>query len=283
MPTSQYVNHSYSAETLHLQSEVLSAGYSFHTKPFYQTRNKGRTFLFRLQTEGVCRALIGGKMERIEPGDILLCKPEDPYELLVDAEIQSNGLLLTSSGDYYVFCSGSWVEHWWQRAPKPQKVRIPLYEGILTIWTQLGIEHSKQGTKSNDMIDYLLRIICLHIDRALHEQSAHPQSPNSFLAYRMKHFIEEHASSPITLEQVAKFAGLSVSRAVHLYKEVFGQSMMQHAIHVRLSIAKERIQYSELTLEQVAESCGFASYSYFHRTFRAHFGQSPKSFRQNHY
>jgi AraC family transcriptional regulator of arabinose operon len=55
---------------------------------------------------------------------------------------------------------------------------------------------------------------------------------------------------------------------------------MQHAILVRLNIAKERILYSSFTLEQIAESCGYASYSYFHRMFRSHFGVSPKSYRE---
>jgi AraC family transcriptional regulator, arabinose operon regulatory protein len=81
------------------------------------------------------------------------------------------------------------------------------------------------------------------------------------------------------LEQVAMHVGLSVSRAVHLFKSVFDQSMMQHTIEVRLALARERILYSSFTLEQIAESCGYASYSYFHRMFRARFGISPKAYR----
>jgi AraC family transcriptional regulator of arabinose operon len=55
---------------------------------------------------------------------------------------------------------------------------------------------------------------------------------------------------------------------------------MQYALQIRLSIAKERMLYSPMSLEQIAEQSGFSSYSYFHRMFRAHFGLSPKRFRQ---
>jgi AraC family transcriptional regulator of arabinose operon len=33
-----------------------------------------------------------------------------------------------------------------------------------------------------------------------------------------------------------------------------------------------------MTLEHIAETCGFASYSYFHRVFRSHFGMSPAEY-----
>jgi AraC family transcriptional regulator of arabinose operon len=70
-----------------------------------------------------------------------------------------------------------------------------------------------------------------------------------------------------------------VSRAVHLYKEVFGQSIMQHALEVKLNLARERIIYTDMPLDIIAATSGFANYTYFHRVFRRHFGLSPKEYR----
>jgi AraC family transcriptional regulator of arabinose operon len=254
-------------------SEILSAGYSYHTKKFHFSRQEGLSYyLFRLQTEGLSSALVEGNMSLIESGDLLLYQPGEAYELLINGES-------ISSGDYYLFCKGDWVDTWWQRSKKPTKVRIPLHEGMLTIWRQLNIELAKHNQKNKEMLDYYLRILCLQIDRHIMEQTSHPIGTNSYLAYRMKHYIEAHSTAKVTLEQVARHVGLSVSRAVHLYKAVFDQSIMQHTIEVRLALAKERILYSSFTLEQIADSCGYASYSYFHRMFRAHFGMSPKDYR----
>jgi AraC family transcriptional regulator, arabinose operon regulatory protein len=275
-----------------LTSEILSAGYSYHNEKFHYGRDESlKYYLFRLQTEGLSSALVEGSMSLIESGDLLLYQPGQAYELLIEANLNaekiislskqpfiSNGEAI-SSGDYYLFCKGDWVDDWWRRSKKPTKVRIPLHEGILTIWRQLNIELAKHNQQNKEMLDYYLRILCLHIERHIMEQTAHPLEANSYLAYRMKHFIEEHSTTSLTLEQVARHVGLSVSRAVHLFKSIFDQSIMQHAIEVRLAIAKERILYSSFTLEQIAESCGYASYSYFHRMFRAHFGISPKDYR----
>jgi AraC family transcriptional regulator of arabinose operon len=46
-------------------------------------------------------------------------------------------------------------------------------------------------------------------------------------------------------------------------------------------MAKERIVFSPLSLEDVAETSGFANYTYFHRVFRSRFGVSPKQFRMS--
>jgi AraC family transcriptional regulator of arabinose operon len=275
-----------------LTSEILSSGYSYHNKKFHYSRKEGLNYyLIRLQTEGLSAALVEGSMSLIESGDLLLYQPGAAYELLIEANLKAEKIVpfsdetftsneeSISSGDYYLFCKGDWVDAWWSQSKKPNKVKIPLHEGMLTIWRQLNIELAKHSQKNKEMLDYYLRILCLQIDRHIKEQTSHPEGTNAYLAYRMKHYIEAHATSAITLEQVALHVGLSVSRAVHLFKSVFDQSMMQHTIEVRLAIAKERILYSSFSLEQIAESCGYASYSYFHRMFRAHFGISPKAYR----
>ena len=56
--------------------------------------------------------------------------------------------------------------------------------------------------------------------------------------------------------------------------------MIQYALEIRLNATVERIKYSTMTLEEIAETCGFASYSYFHRVFRANYGVSPVKFRE---
>ena len=57
--------------------------------------------------------------------------------------------------------------------------------------------------------------------------------------------------------------------------------MIQYAMDIRLALALERMNYSKLTLNQIAESSGFGSYAYFHRVFRERFGMSPSQYLQN--
>lgn len=62
-------------------------------------------------------------------------------------------------------------------------------------------------------------------------------------------------------------------------KKMFGQSIMQYGQHIRLSMERERILFSKMSLEQIAETCGFNSYTHFYRVCRAKYGVSPREFR----
>jgi AraC family transcriptional regulator of arabinose operon len=261
-----------------LATEILSCAYSFHSQPFQDGYPNGLDcYLFRLQTDGGCEALADGRMQRIEPGDLLLFRPGDKYQLIVSkrqAEPESG----IASGDYYVMCRGEWLDEWWNRKSRPQKTRIALDERLLTIWRALVLEKRRFEEEDREMSDYLLRSLCLGLDRAIATQSV--LQSRSFIATRMKNFIDEHAARPFRIREVADHVGLSVSRTVHLFKECFGTTIMQYTQQVRLSLAEDRMKYSTLTLEQIADTCGFGSYSYFYRVFRNKHGVSPAHYRE---
>jgi AraC family transcriptional regulator of arabinose operon len=260
--------------------EVLSAGYSYHSKPFHVASRRGlRSYLIRFQVEGCCRMLVNGEIEKITPGDLLLFKPGDRYELKIEEEVQHDGKVEISSGDYYFFCRGPWVDEWWSRAPKPQRLKMPLSEHLLHLCRQAILEQRKGKGFGKEIAEYYLRILCLSIERSIQEQRISSGKGKSFLAYEMKNYIEENALSAIRVKDVAEHAGISVSRAVHLFKSTFGQTIMQYAMQIRLSVARERILFSKMSLEQIAETCGFNSYTYFYRVFRARYGMSPKEYR----
>lgn len=265
---------------MRLFCEVLAAGYSYHTKPFRTEAYPGvGYYLFRFQSEGNAKALVGGNLVPVGPGDLLLYKPGEPYELRIEAELEASGDTPVASGDYYFICRGEWIDAWWNERKRPQKLSLPLQDSLLALCRQIVIEHYRGKRQYKEITDYYLRIFCLTIDREMKEHGVGTETGQSFLAQRMRNYVEEHALESFKLEDVARSAGLSLSRAVHLFKACYGSSIMKYALQIRLAIARERMLYSPMSLEQIAESSGFSSYSYFHRMFRAHYGVSPKKYQ----
>ncbi|CAH1220622.1 Arabinose operon regulatory protein [Paenibacillus sp. JJ-223] len=251
--------------------------YSYHYKAFNHNMRGGlQSYLFRLQTEGSCKVYARNEEFVLSGGDLLLLKPGDDYHLVVEDPHKEGRL---SSGDYYLFCEGAWIDEWWKRLKRPPVNRIGLDDKLIGLWRNMLLE-KRRGPLEEDaeLKDALLRGLCLYIDRAIKENLQTDRKISATL--KLKRYIEEHATITFKLEEAARYAGLSLSRAVRLFKEQYGKTMIQYAIEIRLNAALERIKYSEMTLEHIAETCGFASYSYFHRVFRAHFGISPAEYRE---
>jgi AraC family carnitine catabolism transcriptional activator len=96
---------------------------------------------------------------------------------------------------------------------------------------------------------------------------------------RILHHMEEHVGEPLSSGELALRAGLSVRALSRVVREHTGEPPMRFYRKVRLQAARDALFYSESPIQDVAISCGFASPEVFSRTFRAHFGLSPREFR----
>lgn len=260
--------------------QILTAGYSMHQKPFHTANANGLGhYLIRLQSLGKCRSKLNNELELLEPGDLLLFAPDDPYELKIAAEQQTRDNHSVYSADYHIFVQGTWVQEWWNERNRPHKIKVPLSEGIIGSFRQIMTELRRIPNNTPQIMEYYFKILCMDIDRHYTEYPI--PTYKSYIASRIKNYIEENASNPFKLEDAAAHVGISVSHAVHLFKEAYDTSIIQYTLEIRLNMARERIMFSPLSLEHVAESSGFPSYNYFHKVFRNRYGMSPKQFRQS--
>lgn len=260
-------------------AEVLHADYAYHYKPYQTAKRMLNYYYFRLQVEGQCTAVVDGETVPIGPGDMLLYRPGDVafFQFSRSPEQPAGKSLL--SGNYYMSCRGAWLDEWLARSPLPRRIKIPLGDSLLAIFKEIVQEHRRAKEHKAEVSDYLLRVLCLMIERSAPAAEQPDHSPTQLVG-RMKQYIMENATSSFRLEDVANDAGISVPYAVALFKSAFGQTIMQYAMEVRLSIACDRIKFTMTNLERIAESTGFGSYTYFHRVFRAKYGISPKQYRE---
>jgi len=255
--------------------------FSRHLQPFRQSFRTLDTYLLRLQTEGEARALIGGSMTAVLPGDLLMYRPGDAYDLQIEAPGPDSRY--GPSADYYFMATGPWLDEWWRMRERPPRIRIADDGKIDSVWQQLMLERRRLDGGSPAILAALLQALCLLLDRAIAEAPAAKSGATALQALKIKHFVEANATGSFTLDEAAAHAGISKTRAVHLFKQQIGCSIMQYAQQVRLAMALRLMDNSQLTLEQIADESGFGTYTYFHRVFRDRYGLSPGTYRKREY
>lgn len=260
------------------EASVIYANYFTHTKPHSVKYKDGlNVYLFRLQAEGTCRALVAGKYETIIPGDLLIYPPDQPYELDVQPRSSPASGAIQPVRDYFLTGKGEWLDSWWKNKDLPTKTNIGFDDTVITLWKHLISEKKKMMQNQEEIMDYLLRTLCLTLEQVI---QINQRTKGADIANKLKLYIENHAHEPLSLEKISASVGLSVSRCSYLFKAAFGQSLFAYCIDVRLNLAEQQVLYSNLALEQVADNTGFQSYAHFCRVFRERYGYPPGEYRR---
>ena len=94
-----------------------------------------------------------------------------------------------------------------------------------------------------------------------------------------KHFIDQHASANITLEDIAAHSCLSKFHFTRLFKRTYGITAHQYLTGIKMVKAKQLLQAGT----SVSATCfllGFASTTSFTGLFKKTTGLAPKEYRQ---
>jgi AraC family transcriptional regulator, arabinose operon regulatory protein len=86
-------------------------------------------------------------------------------------------------------------------------------------------------------------------------------------------------AAPHDASTLAKAAGLSKSRFMHLLREQLGMPLRNTIRTLRLQQAAVMLAYEEESIGAVAERVGFSSIYVFSREFRLAYGMSPRAYR----
>ena len=116
--------------------------------------------------------------------------------------------------------------------------------------------------------------------RVVERQSARPVAPAAALAERAEAFIRQEAANGVRVADVVAHLGVSRSLADMRYREVFGETMRDAILRLRLEAVKRKLRETDMTVGQVAASCGFRSDAHARRLFHERFGCSMREWRR---
>ena len=87
-------------------------------------------------------------------------------------------------------------------------------------------------------------------------------------------------SSTYTVEDLAKDLYISRVQLYRKVKAIFGISVSEHIINIRLEKSKELLLNTNQNISEIAYSVGFSSPNYFSTSFKNKYGVSPKEYKK---
>lgn len=97
----------------------------------------------------------------------------------------------------------------------------------------------------------------------------------------IKTLIEERYEEPLTIESIARMLHFTPNYIGAVFKSERKQSINNYLMKVRLQKAMEKMADTTLTLQEIAEGCGYENLSYFHVQFKKETNMTPSEYRQS--
>ena len=93
-------------------------------------------------------------------------------------------------------------------------------------------------------------------------------------------YVENNYMEKITIEDVAKEVNLSQSHFMKYFKNTMGTSFIDYLNEYRLTMASRLLISSDSSILDIAAEVGFDNLSYFNRSFKKRFEQTPREYRK---
>ena len=95
-----------------------------------------------------------------------------------------------------------------------------------------------------------------------------------------KIWLQDNFPRKVSIPQLAAQFGMSVRTFNRRFKAALGRTPVDYLQQLRLGSARDLLQQTNLSLQEICALCGYQEVSYFTRLFREHFQTTPGKYRE---
>ncbi len=99
---------------------------------------------------------------------------------------------------------------------------------------------------------------------------------------KIENYLYLNYSKGITLESLAAYLSYSRTQTQRIIEDCFGMPFTEKLREIRLSNAKTLLACDDLTIDAIAEKCGYETRQGFEAMFQKHVGSTPNQYRKQH-
>ena len=242
---------------LHPESGVKS-----HAHPYYH--------LFYIHAGEFCFT-VSGETYRLSGGQTLLVPPQIEHGYINETGI-----------------AGEYLEVKFAHASAGGETPVQICDDPLAgmLCSRILQEYSDLGKLADDAAAAYLQALLT----TLQKNDRYQEKPQQFLyldasrfsplSRRIVHYLEAHCNEELSLDALGKAMDYNKTYLCAAFKKDTGLTILDCQNMIRIRRAAELIVYSDHSLVQVSQLCGFSSVSHFNRVFLKYAGITPGQARR---
>ena len=145
---------------------------------------------------------------------------------------------------------------------------------------QMGYQAAKLLHRLLDKESLPLQRLLVPPVRVVERRSTDYRSLSDPAVIQAMHYIRHRACQGIKTEQVLDHLRISRSNLEQRFKEEMNKTIHQVIHEEKLERAKYMLRFTDISIQEIAEVCGYPSLQYFYAVFRKEYNQTPKEFRE---
>jgi len=242
-----------------------------HSKDFIFDQPKGHDCYLLLLTHTPARFWVDGQLLDYPENSVILYRPGAKIYYCAADNHYENDWLRFDSDEFLVSSLPI------QNIP----FSIPDAEYCHHIFCLLTWEYIFPSTQSEQIIDQLIEILFtkLHAATAEYSHTRIPTHYQDLLSLRKQ--IYKHPENNWKISDIASALHLSPGYFHSLYRNTFHVSCTDDVISCRIRLAKDLLQRTGDSIQQIADACGYNNVEHFCRQFKKVTGKTPGQYRQD--
>lgn len=253
-------------------------GYNYsHGPDFVMDRPNGPGCYLMLIIKTPARFTVDGDEHDVRANSFIVFTPDTPCSYCAAEDVYTD--------DWIYFGGEEFDEQRFAELGIP--LNTPVYlgdtEGLSQIIHILAFEHYSAEKFSREIEEHYMEIFLLRLSRLI--QSGASVSSRMLMEknHRMTQLRTVIFTQPdcvLSIDEMAEQMNMSRSGFQHLYKKMFGASVMSDVISGRTERAKRLLSSTNLTVAEISERCGYSNEYTFMRQFKSRVGKTPTEYRK---
>ena len=157
---------------------------------------------------------------------------------------------------------------------------VPDPEHCHNLFCRLCWVHLFAKDKNGEHIDELIHALFLSLHEAARRSNPIETSLHFHALADLRKDIYRDPQHRWRVSEMAARLHLSEGHLQILYRKAFGVTCMEDVIDARIRSAKSLLQYTNRTILQIAEFCGYNNTEHFCRQFKKRVGKTPGDYRE---